>query len=304
MKVKQRYSGLLALAMLLLLMTACNIPGVGASKSTLALLQSSDSAMKQLKTEHIVMNSTSTSSINLGTSSSASPTQTTAKLKMTGDIALPDQSSMQLTLNTGTANQNINITISMVMMGQQFYIQNSKGKWYQLNNTFLKGSSGNPFAGSNVAGYNQLLALAQKAKFTDRGSETLNGESLRHITVTFGKDALADLLKATGQNLPSSQQADINKLLNEITINKLTLDLWIDEATSYVHRMELKMGITINASAIVPTQTTSTTSPTGASTGISSDSDIVLDYSKFNEPVKITAPTGATPTDDILSVFS
>jgi hypothetical protein len=284
--------------MLLLLMTACSIPGVNASKSTLALLQSSDSAMKQLKTEHVVMNSTSTSTINLGTSSSTSPTQSTAKVKMTGDIALPDQSSMQLTLNTGTANQNINITISMVMMGQQLYIQNSKGKWYQLNNTLFKGSSNNPFASSNVTGYNQLLALAQKANFTDRGIETLNGASLRHITVTFGKDALADLLNATGQNLPSSQQADINKLLSNITINKLTLDLWIDEATSYVHRMELKMGITINGGA------TSTTSSTGVSSGITSDSDIVIDYSKFNEPVKITAPAGATPTDNILSVFS
>lgn len=297
MKFKQRYSGLLALGMLLLLMTACSIPGINASKSTLSLLQSSDSAMKQLKTEHVVMNSTSTSTINLGTSSSASPTQTTAKLKMTGDIVLPDQSSMQLTLNTGAVNQNINITISMIITGQQLYIQNSKGKWYQLDNTLLKGASSNPFAGSNIASYNQLLPLAQKAKFTDRGTETLNGASLRHITVAFGKDALADLLKATGQNLPASQQADLNKLLSDITINKLTLDLWIDEATSYVHRMELKMGITIGGS-------TSTTGSTGVSSGITSDSDIVIDYSKFNEPVKITAPAGATPTDNILSVFS
>lgn len=297
MKFKQRYSGLLALGMLLLLMTACSIPGINASKSTLSLLQSSDSAMKQLKTEHVVMNSTSTSTINLGTSSSASPTQTTAKLKMTGDIVLPDQSSMQLTLNTGAVNQNINITISMIITGQQLYIQNSKGKWYQLDNTLLKGASSNPFAGSNIASYNQLLPLAQKAKFTDRGTETLNGASLRHITVAFGKDALADLLKATGQNLPASQQADLNKLLSDITINKLMLDLWIDEATSYVHRMELKMGITIGGS-------TSTTGSTGVSSGITSDSDIVIDYSKFNEPVKITAPAGATPTDNILSVFS
>lgn len=298
MKVRRRYGSLLVLGALLLLMTACSIPGVNASKSTLSLLQSSDSAMKQLKTEHIAMNSTSRSTINLGTSSSTSPTQGTIKMQMAGDIVLPDQSSMQLTLNTGTANRSISITIAMIMTGQQLYIQNSKGKWYQLDNTLLKGSSSNPFAGSNVTGYTQLLPLAQKAKFTDRGTETLNGESLRHITVIFGKDALADLLKATGQNLAPSQQADINKLLNNITINKLTLDLWIDEATSYVHRMELKIGVTINGGS------SSTTSSTGVSSGITSDSDIVIDYSKFNEPVKITAPAGATPTDDILSVFS
>ena len=290
MKVQPRFASLLALGVLLLFMTACNIPGIGgASQSTLALLQSSDSAMKQLKTAHVVMNSNSTSTTNIGTSSSSKPTQSTVKMKMTGDIALPNQSSMQLTLNTGTANQNINITIAMIMTGQQLYIQNSQGKWYQLNNSVLKGSSSNPFAGSNVMNYNQLLPLAQKAKFTDRGTETLNGTSLRHISVVFGKDALADLLKATGQNLPSNQQADINQLMSKINVSKLTLDLWIDETTSYVHRLELNMDLTIN---------------TGATAGITSDSDIVIDYSKFNEPVNITAPAGATPTDSILSVFS
>ena len=69
----------------------------------------------------------------------------------------------------------------MIMTGQQLYSQNSQGKWYQLNNSVRKGSSSNPFAGSNVMNYNQLLPLAQKAKFTDRGTETLNGTSLRHI---------------------------------------------------------------------------------------------------------------------------
>ncbi len=295
MKVQPRFASLLALGVLLLFMTACNIPGIGgASQSTLALLQSSDSAMKQLKTAHVVMNSNSTSTINIGTSSSSKPTQSTVKMKMTGDIALPNQSSMQLTLNTGTANQNINITIAMIMTGQQLYIQNSQGKWYQLNNSVLKGSSSNPFAGSNVMNYNQLLPLAQKAKFTDRGTETLNGTSLRHISVVFGKDALADLLKATGQNLPSNQQADINQLMSKINVSKLTLDLWIDETTSYVHRLELNMDLTINTGATAGS----------TASGITSDSDIVIDYSKFNEPVNITAPAGATPTDSILSVFS
>lgn len=291
MKVKQKYGGLLTLGMLLLLMAACSIPGIGANKSTLTLLQSSDSAMKQLKTAHVVMNMTSTSSLNAGSS-----TQTIVKMKLNGDVALPDQSSTQLTLSTTAGSRSIpDINVSMIMAGQKLYIQNSQGKWYLLDNTLFKGSSGNPFAGSDVTGYNKLLALAQKATVTDRGTETLNGASLHHVAVTFGKESLADLLKATGQNLPSSQQADLDQLMRNINVSKLTLDLWIDDATSYVHRMELKMAVTINGIA-APT--------TGSSgTGITSDSDIVIDYSKFNEPVTITAPADATPSDNLLSIF-
>ena len=77
--------------------------------------------------------------------------------------------------------------------------------------------------------------------------------------------------------------------MSKINVSKPTLDLVIDETTSYFHRLELNMDLTIN---------------TGATAGITSDSDIVIDYSKFNEPVNITAPAGATPTDSILSVFS
>ena len=293
MKAKQRYGILPALGALLLLMTACSIPGIGASKSTLATLQSSDSAMKQLKTAHVVMTMTSTSSINTTTSSSTSPTPGTVKTKINGDIALPDQSSLQLTLNQAMGGRNVqDISISMITTDQKLYIQNSKGKWYLLDNPLLKGSASNPFSGSNITGYNQLLPLAQKANYTDHGTETLNGVSLHHITVTFGKEALGDLLKATGQSLPSTQQSDIDNLLKNITVSKLTLDLWIDDATSYVHRMELRMAVTINGDG----------STTGS--GITSDSDIVIDYSKFNEPVKIIAPADAAPTDSILSVFS
>ena len=308
MKLGQRRGSLLALGVVVLLfMTACSsIATTGSGKppsTTLQVLQNTVNAMKQLKTEHVAIDSTNI--VNMGTPSSTStsgvPTQSAITVKGNGDVVLPDQTSMQVSLGQTAGSQSTpGIAISEIITGQKLYIQNSKGQWFVLDMSKLKGVTGNPLSGADVTSYNNLLALAEKASFTDRGTEKLNGESLHHIVVTFGKNSLADLLKASGQSLPASQQANMDQLLKDITVSRLSLDLWIDDATSYVHRLELHMTMTFNMGAAV----TPTASTKALLSNIALDSDTVIDYSKFNAPVTITAPANATPTDDLLSVFS
>src|SRR6185312_5933090 len=102
--------------------------------------------------------------------------------------------------STGASNMNL----AEIILGRQLFMQNTKGQWYVLSGGRVQGGSSNPFAGANISNYNSLLGLAQKAHITDHGDQALNGQSLRHITVTFGEDALKELLNATGQT--SAQQ--------------------------------------------------------------------------------------------------
>jgi hypothetical protein len=137
-----------------------------------------------------------------------------------------------------------------------------------------------------------LLVIAQKATYTDHGVQTLNGESLRHITVNFSNDVLKDLLNTT--NVSGSQQQQANTMLNNVKLVHPTLDVWIDEATSYVHHMELTFGMNINTS----------TATNSASSSPMMNVDMGIDYSKFNVPATITAPGHAIPTNDLRSIFT
>ena len=304
MKFLQKRFLFLSLGIVLLLVSACSsITGApGSSQTALQILQKSANAMKQLKTAHFDMNLADTVNANTSSSSSSTtPNKISITLKANGDEVTPNQVSLHLTGGTGTA-QSINIAETVT--GGKVYIQNSKGQWYVLNESTVNGSASNPFSNTDISSYNALLTLAQKATFVDHGDQTLNGENLRHITVTFDQNALKDLLNTTGalKNLNTTQQQSINNLLKYIKLQGATLDLWIAENTYYVHQMELKLNITVNMSAMM-TPTTTSSSSSSAMDNISTALDTTIDYSKFNTPITISAPANAIPTNNILSAF-
>jgi hypothetical protein len=140
------------------------------------------------------------------------------------------------------------------------------------------------------------------ATITDHGDVNLGGQNLRHFTIAFGKDSLQDFLNATGAlNASSLQQQQLDLLLKGITLQRASLDAWIDESTSYVHRIDLKFVISVDLNAIGGTAT-----PGSSSSGIpptTTSVETTIDYSKFNVPVTIQAPANATPTSDLLRIF-
>ena len=306
MTTSRRLSILAALVVLLFFVSSCSLPGStsASSQALFQVIQKSAKAMQKLKAVHFDMTLTDSLNSNPGTPTAGSPPLQpfTITVKASGDSVPPDQASTSLTVNTGLQGSQA-IKLAEVVIGKQIYIQNSKGKWFllEINQSAPQGSS-IPLSRLNPTNYNKLLGLVQKAKITDHGDENLGGQSLRHFTIAFGKDSLQDFLNATGSlNSSSLQQQQLNSLLKGITLQRASLDAWIDESTSYVHRIALKFVMSINLNAIGGTATPGSSSSAIPPTTTSVETTI--DYSKFNVPVTIQAPANATPTSDFLKIF-
>jgi hypothetical protein len=302
--MRKRYllPGLLALVAVLLLVSACG----GSSLTAGQMLTNSANAMKQVKSLHFDM----TASVNVTASEqpdsnsvSFIPGNGNITVKASGDEVMPDQASLNL-----TASGMGNFALAVILKGNQLYFQNAKGQWYVMDKSQLTGSSdstSNLLSNASAPDFSKLLDMLQNdVTVIDHGDETLNGATLRHITMTLDKNGLLKLIQGSSQfkQLPASSQQSINQILNsDLSAFNASLDFWFDEATSYIHRMELKL----NAAADLSKLPASVAGSTTTSGNISLAADIVLDLSRFNDPsIKITAPANATPVDNPGAIFS
>jgi len=268
----------------------------------LQVLQNSTKAMKDLKSAHIETKTTGTLQ-TLGTA--GTPTPTTAgslmfKVSGSGDEALPNEEQLQVTVSQGKNSSPANL--AEIVQGDKVYVQNTKGQWYVLDKSALEGFTGNPFSGINGLDPNALLGLLQDTQITDHGDELLNGENLRHISVALDKAGFKKILDSDPQLGNLFGQQNINTLLNSTKLFASSLDLWIDETNFYVHRTEFKINVDEDISSLSRSLTPVVTFPLPA--GVITSFDSTLDLSKFNDPVSITPPTGAIPTDNPISIFS
>ena len=306
---------LLASLFMLVLVSACSQPGSGtttgsgSSLTPLQVLQKSETAMQQLKSAHIDLKSSTSAQVSgmptataTGTTgTTGTPTVGTGASNVTlnitgsGDEQLPDAEQLNLSLGQG-------VKLSEIVQGNNVYIQNTQGKWYVLNKSDLQGMAGSTFPGLNVnINQNDLIALLQHSKITDYGDQTLNGQSLRHISASLDKTGVQQLLQSNPQLGGSMSSQQLQALLNNTKSLQSSIDVWIDESQFYVHQTEIKLNLVANPGA---TSTTGTPT-TGASTAnISVNTDSVIDLSKFNESITITPPANATPTNDPTTIFS
>jgi hypothetical protein len=296
----QKHYPALAMALLvsvLFLVSACTQPGTGPSSgtsslTTLQVLQNSENAMKQLKSSHVELQSTSNYRISGAqptTSHGSSiiiPPNGTDSITASGDEALPNAEQLQLTINQNTK-------MTQIVEGNNVYVQNAQGKWYVLNMNDFAGMVGNPLSSVNF-NQNSLIGLIEHANITDHGDETLNGQSLRHITAALDKTALTQLLEANPQIAQQFGQQNVNDLINNLKSFQSTIDVWIDESQFYVHRAQLKLNLTANTSDVASSGQSTTTG----------NLNTTVDLSKFNETVNITPPSNATPTSDPAVVFA
>jgi len=300
---KVRYI-LMVLLPFLLLISACS-PSLGIGNSSLTVLQvlqNSAKAMKALKSAHIETKNIGTLQ-TIGTAGKPTPptaSPLTFRVSGSGDEALPEQEQLQITVDQGENSTPANL--AEIVQGDKVYVQNTKGQWYVLNKSALEGFTGNPFSGINGLDPKALLGLLQDTQITDHGDEMLNGESLRHITVSLDKAGFKMILASDPQLGNLLGQQNIDALLNSTKVFASSLDLWIDETNFYVHRTELKFKVDEDISAVSQSLTPVVTFPLPA--GVITSFDSTLDLSKFNDPVTITPPTGAIPTDNPMSIFS
>lgn len=279
---------------LVMLMSACSqTTSTGSTPSSTPsslsvgqVLQKSADAMKKLKSSHINLQTTTSVQANGGTTTGANATQNVnLQVKGDGDQQLPDQEQLNLTLNNKT-------NVSEILQGNKVYIKNSQGKWYVLDKNALQGTTGNLFSGLTVDP-NSLLGLLQDIKLTDHGTQSLNGTNLRHITAQLDKKAFEQLLNSDPQLKSTFGQQNIDTVLNSTKSFLTTADVWIDETDFYVHRSELKVNLAADTKAV----------GNGAPTSVKTALDLILDLSKFNQPVTITPPTNATPTNNPAAVM-
>lgn len=296
MKIQKKFFlACMPLVLLALLISACSSTGSSGGSSNLTVLQvlqNSAKAMQQLKSSHIDFSLTGSASAS-GTAtptSSSSASSANFSVKGNGDEVLPNE-SLHITTMQGT-------NLAEIVLGSKVYIQNTKGQWYVLDKSSLQGMTGNPFSGIDTSNINDILALAQHAQITDHGDQNLNGQSLRHITIALDKQGLQQLLTQNGQLSSVIGQQAVNTIINGTKGFNSTLDIWIDESQFYVHRTELKLNVNANLSAA--TATTGGNVPANVSTTI----DSIVDLSKFNETVNITAPANAIPTTNPVSIFT
>ena len=287
------------LILLALFFSACSsTPGSsgGSNLTVLQVLQNSAKAMQQLKSAHINTSLTGTASTSATPTTTPSTSGASINVKGNGDEALPNQESLHITTSQGS-------NLAEIVLNNKVYIQNPQGQWYVLDKSALQGVSGNPFSGVDVSNVNDLLALAQHAQITDHGDQTLNGQSLRHITVALDKQGLQQLLTQNSQIASVIGQQNVNTIINSTQNFNSTLDLWIDETQFYVHRTELKLLVNANLGSLTnngtPTATTGNT-PSNVSTTL----DSIIDLSNFNETVNITAPANAIPTNNPVNIFT
>lgn len=296
MRKKYTLPGLLIMVAVLLLLSACG----GSSVTAGQLLTNSANAMKQIKSLHLDMAANESFSISgLPSSTSSVPANTSITVKASGDEIVPDQNSLKLT-TSGFGN----FTFAEITKGNQLYLQNAQGQWYVMDKSALKDSTNSLsslLSNASVPDFNKLLNLVQKdATVADHGDETLNGTSLRHITVTLDKNGLAKLIASTNQ-LQGVAGQDINNLLNSVSNFGASLDFWFDESTSYIHRLEVKLNMALDPSKFSsPTPASTTSRPSG----VSIKADIVVDLSRFNDSsIKITAPANAIQTNNPGIIF-
>ena len=287
-----------ALMLFMLFVSACGTTfgsNTGASSLTAGqVLQNSIKTMQRLKSAHVNVNATAAVK-GASATPSATNSQISFKVAGTGDEALPNASSLQLTLNQSTH-------LAEITQGGKVYVQNAKGQWYVLDESALSGMTGNPFSGFNANDVNSLLALSNHTQIIDHGDQSLNGATLRHITIVLDKNGLSQLLSSDKQLSGFLGQQNLNKVLASTKAFQANVDLWIDETNFYVHRTEVKLSLSENVSTLLPLAT-ATTSSSKIPSSVTINYDSTIDLSKFNQPVTIKPPANAIPTDNVLHVF-
>lgn len=286
---------LMGLATALMLFAACGSTGSSNTPQnkvpTLQVLQNSQKAMNNLKSAHVVLNMKGTGQ---QTGSTTAPANITFSVTGSGDEALPNQETMQLTTTQSVTNATSNV--NEIYANNTLYVQNNGGQWYSINDSSAPSVAG-PFAGFGSLNTQQLLDLLAHTQITDHGDQSLNGVTLRHITMKLDKYALEQLLDSNQQLVKLLGQQNINNAIDHAKSLNATLDLWIDETHFYVHRSELKLNLNADTASlkqsITPTPGSTTQGAIPAS--VITNLDSIVDLSNFNQPVTITPPANATP---------
>jgi Protein of unknown function (DUF1396). len=234
------------------------------------LLVAAQKAMGQLKSVHYTKTADAKGSISANGKSTAIALsfKTDADSKGTNEASLSDDESMQVS----TVSQQIKL--GEIFNGNKLYIQNQQGKWFVTDrpSTVTEPQGGIP---------NNLYSLMMDGQIADNGHDKLDGLSLRHISSTLSDVSPEDIASAMG--------GDASSIASSISdVSNVHVDMWIDEATNYIHAMNVKCTLTFSLSG---------------SDSFDLPLAIQLKLSKFNAPVTIKVPANPVPASSVNAVM-
>ncbi len=283
-RIYKRNMLLAASLVLVLILAACSAPGATSSLTPVQTLLNSANAMNKLQSVHVDLQAMLKTQASSSTPSANSGGGIPFNVTGHGDAASPDQASMNLALN----NKPI---VNVISKGQTVYVQMANGKWFSVDKSKLKNGAQSFFSQSLANRLAAFTADLQNAKLTDLGQETVNGVSLDHITAVLDQQGLQTLSSQLNGLLPVTQQKGQNQ------ITKATLDLWVDQTTSYIHQAKLDIVAHTDISTMLQNPASNSTPTTTGSTPVvvTVEVNVQLNFSKFNQPVNIEAPANAVP---------
>lgn len=273
-RIHRKHIWLMSLVAMLFFVVGCGTPGLASSPVPVSqTLQNSAKAMSQLKSVHLDLQATL--NIQAHTSSTnTNPVGMTFNVTGHGDVAMPNQLALNLFLGQ-------NRLFNVISTGKTVYIQGKNGQWYSID---ISGNERRIFSQGLPGSISTIVTELKSAKLTDHGQESVNGETLDHITATLDAQTLQALSSQLNGLFPAKQQSGLNAL------KQGALDLWIDQSTSYIHQATLHVAAQIDLSTL--SRLSGINAP---STVLPLDLKIQVNFSKFNQPVNIQTPSGAIP---------
>ena len=271
----KKYKGhvwLTGLVALLFLLTAC---GAGGSTPPAQTLQNSITAMRQLKSVHFDLQSTT----NVQTTPQNNGNNPGVSFNVTGhgDAAAPNQVTLNLSMGQ-------NPLLALISTGGKVYIQGSNGKWYVVDQSQIPDG----FQKFFQQDLGQIEVDLEKAQLIDHGQEVVGGVALDHITATFDAATLQQISTQFNDLLPASMQSNQNAL------KQAALDLWIDQSTWYIHQAKLNVAASVDLSKLPKISVNGQTINLPAKV-LPITLTAQVGFSKFNQPVNIQPPSGAVP---------
>jgi hypothetical protein len=280
----RKYKGhlwLTGLVSLLLLLSACSLPGQTGSASPAQTIQNSALAMSQLKSVHFDVQANLQLSAATPVAGTSTPTSGMSfAVTGSGDGAKTGVADVNLLLNQ-------NPFLSAISANGNVYVRGGDGTWYVANQNQVNGVE--KFFSQDPATYlAALLGELQNATLADQGSTTLNGQTVDHITATLDAKTLQSLAAQLNGLLPANEQSAKN------TLNQATLDLWINTSNSYVVQAKFTVGANLDLSKIPQVDFNGQTINLPAEV-MPVNLTAQFDFSKYNVPVTVQVPTGAQP---------
>lgn len=268
-KKYQKFFLFTGLAVLLVLLAACSVPGQASTPTPAQTLQNSATAMSKLSSVYFTLQS------NVNVQGNSAQTYTVTGQ---GDALAPDQASVSLNSNGPL--------LAVISTGQKVYTQVKGGTWYWVEQSKIKDAEQNFFSQSLATRMGQIMGSLQNAQLTDHGQETIDGQSLDHITATLDQKTLQTISSEINGLAPAQEQSGLNQ------VKQATLDVWIDQATAYVHVAKIDIVTQVSSDALAHF---TGQQPASSGSVLPIELQAQATFSKFNQPVTIQPPANAIP---------